>query len=76
MKVHNEIQRTKNDNILLHISLWLDKNKNLKEKNKSLKREVISLKYRIMMKKPRMVDTKKKAKKTNLDVLAQVSEGV
>lgn len=76
LKVHNEIQRTKNDNILLHLGLWYDKNKKLKEKKKSLKRKVINLKNKIMMKKPRMAVTKKKAKKTNIDVLAQVSEGV
>ena len=70
LKVHNEIQRTQNDNIILHISLWYDKNNNLKEKNKSLKRKAISLKYKILMKKPRMGVAKKKVKKKNLDVLA------
>jgi len=78
LKVHNEIQRTKNDNILLHLALLYDKNRKLKGKNKSIKRKVISLKYKILMKKPRMEVTKKKKKekKTNLDVLDQVSKGV
>jgi len=44
LKVQNEIQRTKNDNILLPLGFWYEKNKKLKEKKKSLKRKVINLK--------------------------------
>lgn len=70
LKVQNEIQWTQNVKTLLHISLWYDKNKKLKDKKKSLKRKAISLKYKILLKKPRMAFAKKEVKKRNLDVLA------
>jgi len=34
LKMHNEIQRITNDNILLHLSLWYKKNKKSKQKEK------------------------------------------
>jgi len=76
IKVRNEIQRTQNENILLHLALWYDKNKKLKEKNKTLKRKVLSLKYKILIKKPMIAIAKKKVKKTKLEFLAQAFEGV
>jgi len=36
-KAYNEIQISKSENILLHLSLWYKKNKKLKKKNKALK---------------------------------------
>jgi len=74
LKMQNETQRTQNNNILLHLSLWYKKNKKLKQKSKVLKRKVITLKYKILMKKPSMVVARKKVKKTNLDVLVRVSK--
>ena len=70
LRMQNKIEKTKNDNILLHLGLWYKKNKKLKQKNRSLEIKVINLKYKILMKKPRMAVAKKKVKKINLDVLA------
>lgn len=69
VKAQNEIQRTQNDNILLHLGLWYKKNNKLKDKNKFLKEKVTSLKNIILMKKPRMEINIRKARSTNLDVI-------
>jgi len=76
LNFQNEIQRTKNDNIMLHLGLWFEKNRKLREINKFLKRKVMSLKCRILMKKPGMTVARKKVKRTNLDVSYQVYEKV
>lgn len=75
LKVQNEIQRTKNDNILLHIGSWYKKNKKFTAKNKFLKKKVTSLKNIILMKKPRMTTVRiRKTKRTDLDAFDQVSK--
>ena len=74
MKIQNDIQRTQNDNILLHIFHWYKKNKKLKAKNKLLRSKIRNLKCRILVKKPRMKTSTRKEKITNLDVLARASE--
>lgn len=61
---------------LIHLGQWYEKNKKMKENNKSPRRKVIILKYKISMKKLRMAVTKKKEKKTHLDVFGQVSQEV
>lgn len=74
LKAQNEIQRTQNGNILLHLGLWYKKNKKLKTKNKFHKRNIMSLQHKILTKKLRMPVTIKNARRTNLDVISQVSE--
>ena len=73
LRIQNKIEKTKNDNILLHLGRWYKKNKKLKQNNRALKRKVINMKYKILMKNPRMAVTKNMVKKINLDVLAEVS---
>jgi len=75
-KAQNKIQIAKSDSLLLHLSMWFNKNKKLKKKNKALHKQVINLKYKILMRKPRMAITEKKVKKMNLDVLADVSKQI
>ena len=73
LELRNQIEKTINDNTLLHLGLWFKKNKNLNNKNKNINRQIINLNYNLLMRKPRMVVTKRKEKKLNLDVLAEVS---
>lgn len=48
------------------MSLWYNKNKNMKKENKIMEREIISLKYKILMRKHRMSISGKKKKKMRL----------
>ena len=72
MKMHNQIDKTINDNTLLHLGLWLKKNKKLKNRNIYLNRQIINLKYKHPMKKPRVAVTSKRENKLKLNVLAEV----
>ena len=72
LRIHNKIDKTKNDNIIFHLGLCYKKNKKLKQNNTALKRKVINLKYKILMKRPRMAVAKKKIKNINLDVREKV----
>jgi len=65
---------TQNDNILLYLGLWYNKNKKLTAKNKFIRRNIISLQHKILMKKLRTEVTIKKTRRIDLDVLAQVSK--
>jgi len=66
LKGKNKLDKIIHDNTMLHLGLWL-------KKNRSLNRALINLKYRCLMMKPRMTVIARKKKK-RLDVLARVSE--
>ena len=73
LNLQNQIEKTINENTLLHLDLQFKKNKKLKKKNKQLNTQVINMKYKILMRKPRVVVTTRKENKIKLDVLAEVS---
>ena len=76
MNIQNDVQRTQNDNILLHLWKWYKKNEILKAKNKLLKNKIKGLQCKILIKKLRM-ETKTKIRKienTNLEVVSQASK--
>lgn len=50
--------------MILHLSLWYKKNKNLKKENRIMQRNIINLKYKILMRKHRMPISAKKKKTT------------